>query len=305
VEATITSGRDNPGGCTGLVKAPDRATPMLNVLRATSWSRGWTGVDAALMATSGGLKDHPSTPRYNLGMLVGAPVVATWHCDGSVQRRLQTPGHIHIVPPGFTPSWEDDRPTQYLGISLTPSLMRLAADEMGVNLDCFSLPPQMELRDEKIEHIAFAIKAELEEEDPNDRIYAEGLGLALAAQLLRRYGRTYSNKAMRGLTHRQVQSVVDFILGNLTKNLSLPEVASVTGISSSHFSVLFKQSIGLPVHKYVVKCRVEHAVELLSKGTVNLSDVALKSGFADQSHMSRCMRRFIGLTPGEVKRSVT
>jgi AraC family transcriptional regulator len=287
VEATITAGRDNPGGCTGLVKAPDGATPAVNVLLAESWSRGWTGVDAGLMETSSGLKDHPATPRYKLGMLVGAPVVATWHSDGSVQRRLQTPGHIHIVPPGFTPSWEDDRPTQYLGISLTHSLMRLAADEMGVNLDCFSLPPKWICEMKKIEHIALAVKAELKEQDPHDRIYAEGLGLALAAHLLRRYSRKYSNRSMRGLTHRQVQSVADFIRENLTKDLSLAEVASVTGIGSSHFRVLFKETIGLPVHKYVIKCRVERAVELLSKGRVKLSDVALKSGFTDQSHMSR------------------
>jgi AraC family transcriptional regulator len=278
---------------------------MLYVVRASSQGRGWPGLDAGLIDTWGGLKEHPAAPRYNVGMQVGAPVIITWRSDGQVRRRLQVPGDIHIVPLGHSATWEDDRPTQYLGISLTPSIMRLAADEMHVNLDCSSLPLHMQLRDEKIEHIALAIKAELEEQDRHDRVCAEALGLALAAQLLNRYGRGHSNRVARGLTHRQVQGVRDFICENLANDFSLSELASVTGISPSHFRVLFKQSVGLPVHKYVIKCRVEHAVELLSKGTIKLSDVALKSGFADQSHMSRWMRRFMGLTPGEVKRSVT
>jgi AraC family transcriptional regulator len=288
-----------------MLTAPNDAEPMRYVVRASSQGSGWPGLDAGLIDTWGGLKEHPATPRYNVGMQVGAPVTVTWRSDGQIRRRLQVPGDIHIVPIGHSATWVDDRPTQYLGISLAPSLIRVAADEMHLNLSNFSLPLQMQLRDEKIEHIALAIKAELEEQDPHDRVCAEGLGLALAAQLLKRYGRGHANKVARGLTHRQVQGVRDFICENLANDFSLTQIASVAGISPSHFRVLFKQSVGLPVHKYVIKCRVEHAVELLSKGTGNLSDVALKSGFADQSHMSRCMRRFIGLTPGEVKRSVT
>lgn len=247
--------------------------------------------------------EHHARPSYNLGMHVGAPVTATWRCDGHVQRRLQVPGHIHLVPVGYAPSWEDDGPTEYLGINLSPALMRLAADEMGVNLDCFSLPPQMELRDSKIEHIALALRAELEVEDPYDRIYAEGLGLSLATHLLRRYGRKHGNGVKRGLTNAQLQNVRDYIHEHLVSDLSLAEIALVTGIGASHFKVLFKQSMGLPVHKYVIKCRVEYAMRLLTKKNASLSDVASLAGFCDQSHMARCMRRFMGLTPAEVKKS--
>lgn len=212
---------------------------------------------------------------------------------------------MHVVPFGASVAWEDNGPTQYLGISLMPSLMHSAAEAMEVNIDAVALPSDMQLRDEKLAHIALAIKAELEVEDPHDRMYAEGLGLSLAVHLLRRYGHANGNGVKRGLTHRQVHSVQDYIHEHLMNDLSLGEVASLTSFSPSHFKVLFKQSVGLPVHQYVIKCRVDRAVELLTSGDINLSEVALKSGFADQSHMSRCMRRLIGLTPGEVMRSVS
>ncbi len=306
MQEKIPSRNQTIAGAQNTVTAKDGGAHMHFVLRASSRGRGWSGLDADLIDTPGGLIQHSVAPQYNVGMHIGAPVMTTWSHGGLTQRRLQVSGDIHIVPMAeFLPAWEDDGPTRYLGISLTPSLMRLAADEMQLNFDSFTLPPQMQLRDEKIEHIALAIKAELEEKDTHDRVYAEGLGLALAVHLLRRYGRGQSNGVKHGLTHKQLQSVRDYILEHLVQDLSLYKIASITGISASHFRVLFKQSIGLPVHKYVIKCRVERAVELLSNRRVKTSEVALKSGFADQSHMARCMRRVIGLTPAEVKRNAS
>ncbi len=272
---------------------------------ASSAGRGWAGLDAASVHTFGGLIEHAAAPRIHLCMQIGEPVMATSRWNGSTLPRLQTPGDILIVPTGYAAAWEDDGPTQYLGIDIGLSLMRVAAEAMDVDFDRIALSPEMYLRDEKIEHIVRAIKAELEEQDPNDRVYAEGLGLSLAVHLLRRYAVKHANDANRGLTHTQLQRVRDYIREHHATNLSLFDIASVAGISPSHFKVLFKNSMGLPVHQYVIKCRVERAVELLSSSGVNISDVALRSGFADQSHMSRCMRRFIGLTPAQVRRAVS
>jgi len=49
--------------------------------------------------------------------------------------------------------------------------------------------------------------------------------------------------------------------------------------------------------------RVERAVNLISRGRLRLSAAALQAGFADQSHMARCMRRIRGVTPTDVVRN--
>jgi AraC family transcriptional regulator len=274
-------------------------------VRASSLGRGWGGLDATLFDTSGGLIEFPEASRFNVGMHIGVPVRATCRCDGPIHRRLQVPGDIDIVPVGYAAAWEDEGPTLYLSISLTPSIMRSAADAMHVDLETVSVAPQMQVRDEKIYHIALAIKAELESQDRHDRVYAEGLGLALAAHLLRCYGNGSPNGACQGLTRKQLQKAISYIREHLTKDLTLSELAVLTGISPSHFKVLFKRSTGVPVHKYIVRCRVEHAVNLITQGRRTLSDVALQSGFADQSHMSRCMRRVAGMTPATVMRNAS
>ena len=73
-------------------------------------------------------------------------------------------------------------------------------------------------------------------------------------------------------------------------------------MSASNFKTLFKRTTGLPVHQYVIRQRVDRAVDLISRGRLRLSVAALKAGFADQSHMARCMRRVMGVTPTEVVR---
>ena len=58
------------------------------------------------------------------------------------------------------------------------------------------------------------------------------------------------------------------------------------------------------MHQYVIRRRVDFALNLLLHGAARLSEVAVQAGFADQSHMARCMRRVIGMTPTDVRRQL-
>jgi AraC family transcriptional regulator len=270
-------------------------------IRASSNGRYWTGVDAAILETTGGNVVFPELSRYNVGMHLSEPVVATYHCAGTTIPRA--PGDVNIIPFGYPAAWEDAGPTTSLSISLEPSLVRSAANSMGVDYDRVTLIPQLHQRDPIIQHIALALKAELENPGPYGRLFADGLGLSLAVHLLRNCPGASLSEFTRGLSQRQLLSIVDYIHDNLARDLSLAELAAVSGVSASHFKVLFKLSMGQPVHKYVVRCRVEHAVKLLTRGQSTLSEIALQAGFADQSHMARCMRRVLGVTPSDVLQS--
>jgi|GEM_PF-5545331 len=102
VEKIAAEVHEDPPGCQRMLTAPDGAEPMRYVVRASSQGSGWSGLDAGLIDTSGGSKVHPVTPRYNVGMQVGAPVIITWRSSGYARRRLQVPGDIHIVPLGHS-----------------------------------------------------------------------------------------------------------------------------------------------------------------------------------------------------------
>jgi AraC family transcriptional regulator len=161
------------------------------------------------------------------------------------------------------------------------------------------------LRDPQLEHILWALLAELEADEPLGRLYADSLGLALGAHLLRRYAPVVAPPSQNGLTKRRLARVTEYIREHLSHDLSLTELAGIAALSPSHFKSLFKQSVGMPVHQYVIERRVERATELLIAGTLPPSEVALQAGFANQSHMARCMRRLTGLTPSALMRDVS
>lgn len=103
-----------------------------------------------------------------------------------------------------------------------------------------------------------------------------------------------------GLSQAQLRRVTAYVEACLDQDLSLIRLANVAGVSASHLKTLFKRST-VPVHEYVVQRRVERARALLSRDELPINQVALEAGFSHQSHMARCMRRVLGVTPKAVR----
>jgi AraC family transcriptional regulator len=278
-----------------LVSRGDRKLKV--VVRRRSDERFWSGFDARLydVVASGFAQVRP-LPKHSLSMLVGTPIATSCRCGGLAVKRLQEPGDVDVIPAGFPSTWEDGAPTTFIDVNLSPSLVRATADAMGLGSERASIEPQLSLKDPQISHVVWALAAELERNEPVGRLYADSLGVALAAHLLRRYAPAAPRPPER-LSKRRLQWVVEYIADHLASDLSLDELAQVAHMSPSHFKATFKESVGLPVHQYVVRRRVEYAADLIARGTHALSDVALQAGFANQSHMARWMKRVTGVTP--------
>jgi AraC family transcriptional regulator len=269
------------------------------VLRSSA-GRSWEGFDAFLYAASAGISEQQFV-RYNVSMQVGRPLLVTSRCDGQTLRRLQVPGDIKIVPTGIPRVWETAAPTVKLSMYINAPLMFSAAAAMQLDLDRVAISPQLHVRDAHIEHIAYAVKAEIENPAPFGRIYGETLGLALATHLLRAHASQTETAPGERLSKRRLTRVLNYVGENLERDLSLAELASVAGVSPSHFKTVFRNSVGMPVHQYVVRRRVELATQLLRRKSMPLADIALQAGFANQSHMARWTRRLMGVTPRELR----
>ena len=282
---------------------PDLNARMKSTVRVSSAGRAWNGLSASIYDTFGGYAETRSRPFHSIVMHIGAPVSAWCRCDGrALHRRRATPGDIDLLPEDVSASWQEDGPTTQLDIHLAPALVRSAADSMALDPDKVAVLPQLQMRDVQVEHIGRALQVELESAEPHDRIFAEGLGHALAVTLLRRYARATPFEPRRGLSRRRLRAVLDHIEDNLGVDLKLVDLATVAGVSPSHFMVLFKQSTGVAAHQFIMRRRVERAVEMVARGRSRLCDVAHENGFSDQSHMARWMRRVVGSSPAAILR---
>ncbi len=88
---------------------------------------------------------------------------------------------------------------------------------------------------------------------------------------------------------------------NLTKELSVEEIAGKAGLSASYLSRLFKESTGLSPWDYLLRLRLEKAKELLASSSASIAEVALRSGFCDSSHMAKTFKRLEGRSPKDCR----
>jgi AraC family transcriptional regulator len=269
----------------------------------SSSGRGWRGIEAQFIRIPAGATHVASSTWHRLGIHFGRSVNADCRCDGRRHRRVQAHGDIDIVPMGLDGVWEDDADCTILRLTIAPELVARAAADLGRSSDGQSLAPRFQLRDPRIEAIGWAVKAELEAQTPSDPLYAEALALALATRLLQTGDeRQALPRTGPVLPPARRRSLLDFIDGNLGRSLSLADLAAVAGISVSHLKTLFRNEFGVPLHQFVIRRRVERARGLLMSGDMAIGEVAAEVGFADQSHLSRHMRKLLGRTPAAILR---
>jgi AraC family transcriptional regulator len=96
-----------------------------------------------------------------------------------------------------------------------------------------------------------------------------------------------------------------YIEEHLGSKIEVARIAEHVSLSKSHFSRAFKLSMGSSPMAYVSMRRVERAKLMITSTGQTLTEIALGCGFADQSHLNRCFRRLIGVSPGKWRRQIT
>ena len=263
-------------------------------------------LDIVTVPVPSGLVEPPLDDHHVVDLHLGQPVQVSCRMDGRDRRGLQIQGHFSVVPAGLAHRWTFARPAGALLLRMTPSLLAETAEAMGMGSGGAEVAPLHQVRDPQIEHLGWMLQAEDHDAYPGGRVFADSLACALAARLLgvqSRYGASGS-KSNRALPAWRLRKVVDYIEAHLDEDLTLAELAAVAGFSLSHFKTLFKQSVGVPVHRFVLERRAERARTLLLSGRKNMIAIALDAGFANPSHMARCVRRVFGATPSQIADSV-
>jgi AraC-like DNA-binding protein len=106
-----------------------------------------------------------------------------------------------------------------------------------------------------------------------------------------------------GLTPQQQRRAEELLFARLSSDISLDELARECGLSRSHFARAFHKSFGTPPHRWLMVRRLERARELLETSAMPIAEVAERSGFASQSHLTRVFSGTFGVSPGQFRRA--
>ena len=111
-------------------------------------------------------------------------------------------------------------------------------------------------------------------------------------------GPRWRDRSSAALTIARVRQYIE---QHYQRNITLAELSSVAALSPFHLARLFRQQTGLPPHQYLTHVRIQHARRLL-KAHARLPEIALATGFTDQSHLTRHFKRVVGVPPGQYYR---
>lgn len=98
------------------------------------------------------------------------------------------------------------------------------------------------------------------------------------------------------------ETVCLYLLDNLDRKITLEDLADKYGYSATYIKICFKNTYGMPVHKYVRAKRLEYAAKELMNGTDGILEIAGKVGFENGSKFAKVFRDMFGMTPGKFRR---
>lgn len=257
------------------------------------------GFRVSLLTDAPGLSEVPGQEETRVSIHAGPPVQISCRRAGHYYSGTSLHGDIHIIPAGTPSLWEVKGNDTFLSLSLPPALLHRAAEELGLDPGGIEVIDRFQVRDTQLEHIGWALKEEMECGNPCGPVYLDSLAIAVAVRLICYHSSKHVElrKPNKRLSDCRVRRVFDYIEDNLAESISLADLASVVGLSASHFKVLFREATGLSPHQYLIRRRVERARNLLGDRELSISQVALKAGFTHQSHLARHMHRLLGISP--------
>jgi AraC family transcriptional regulator len=210
-------------------------------------------------------------------------------------------GDIAIIPAGIAHRCNWNTTVQFGILAIEPILLQQIGQDW-INPDKIELTPQfMSKRDDLIQSIFSTLSAELATGGIGSNLLVDSLKTTLAIHLLRNYCTTFPRLSSYadGLSAAKLTLITDYINSHLDRDLKLAELSLIVQISPYHFLRLFKKSVGITPHQYILQQRIDRAKYLLRSSSLDIAAIALRAGFCDASHLNRCFKNSLDMTPSQ------
>lgn len=207
-------------------------------------------------------------------------------------------GNIMIIHPGevHTGKCMGGLGCAYRMLYPKAETLRDAGSHLAGNISDFPFFHNQNIRDDDTARLIRELHVALE--NPHTPTLEKESRLIWALSRLIARHATPRPPAVRPMADRvSVRKARLYLEGNYSRNITLDELALSVHVSPYHLLRVFKNELGLPPHAYLTQVRIGQAKRLLLKQTP-IVDVALQTGFCDQSQFTRRFKQLVGTTPG-------
>lgn len=265
----------------------------------SSYELGWDGIQVqAHKQPAWEMPKYCPTQHILTIHHLSHPTKAERVLDGRMQHELLHKGDVALISADVSHKALWSQECDFTLLLLEPTHIATIAHEI-VDVERVKLIPHFSKPDPLIYQIGIALASEIEANSIHSRLYVDSLTTALAAHLIRHYSAAQPNISIhsKGLPQYQLSRAIEYIHDHLAQDIKLIELATAVGMSQYYFCRLFKQSMGISPHQYLIQQRVERAKQLLRQRKFSIADIALQCGFTNQSHLNRYFKRLVGVTP--------
>jgi AraC family transcriptional regulator len=206
---------------------------------------------------------------------------------------------VVVTPAGQLNGWRWHARSKVIVVTLEPArLATFAQTELGLILTQKQLMSVPQVHDPDLVSAGKMALDALKAADTASVMF-DALARVFLVKLIKRYGeeRAEALDFIRGFSAEQYKRVLDHVAAHFAEPVSVDDLASVAGMSASHFQRLFKLVLNETPYQFLTDYRIERAKEMLADPNRSLSDIALACGFADQPHLTRVFKQATGKTP--------
>ncbi|MGH6861980.1 MAG: helix-turn-helix domain-containing protein, partial [Phyllobacterium sp.] len=291
----------------GAAASPDRLSKLLDSI-PDHWGRKVVAESGAVTRTLTGPNSIEFKAPVHMALVMLTPQPGREIALNSDRKSVFTApvGTLEIIPSDadLFARWSTLKENTLM--ALEPArLSRLAGLEFQTEDFEFRPPPDGHV-DETALMLANLIRDEFQRGLPGNDFYFDSLITVFSTHLLRNYS-TLSDRSVLptrgGLSMKAWRDVQDYIRANLAEGLSVDRLASIAGLSPSHFLRAFGETAGQSPHQYVLAIRLEFAEQTAISTDMPLAMIARLAGFSSHSHMTAAMRRHRSVTPSALRRA--
>jgi AraC family transcriptional regulator len=244
--------------------------------------------------------DYPDPPVHEMTIIqdrAKSKVV----CNLGAGKFRHEPGGIAIVPCNSATDITVDNPHNIRLLGFKPEKLNgwVEADPSSIDLGHLHASSlQSPFVHQLLDRIWDAGSADT----PVTALYADAALLMLWAELRKEAAAPMAALARGGLAPWQVRRCTEYLKDQCSDNVGLESLANLVGLSPYHFARAFKQSTGMPPHRYQLNLRIARAKVLLENTDAPVTEVAFDVGYESSQALARLFRREMGLSPSEYRR---
>lgn len=227
--------------------------------------------------------------------------VENWR-DGENRDFIYHKNEIIVTPAGVSSGWRWHVKTQCIIITLDPAKFESFAQiELGILLSTQQLKDLPQFLDEDITQSGVQLLEALQCQI-GSQVMFESFARIFLTKLILKYGlQTEEYNFSKSFMAQQYKQVLNYIATYYGSNILLEDMAAQAGLSASHFSRLFKQTIGQSPYQFLMHYRIEQAKKMLDNPNTLMIDIAMNCGFSDQAHFCRVFKKIANLTPKQYR----